>query len=122
MFPSESSIYGFVLELLLEYIKSLSGETSLSESPKQKINSDEKCNKSDDIKSLNTNSIVPNQSLSNDDKTDQVDGDLYNFTSGKDVGNLSESDSNNSSRTNIFHHCLFFALDFHLDWFHHSVI
>lgn len=90
------------IESLLDDIKSLSGETSLSESPKQKINSVEKCNKSDDIKSLNTNSIVPNQSLSNDDKTDQVDGDLYNFTSGKDIVSLSESDSNNSSRTNPY--------------------
>lgn len=88
------------IESLLDDIKSLSGETSRSESPKPKINSVEKCHKLDDIKSLNTNSIVP--SLSNNDKTDQVDGDLYNFTSGKDVGSLSESDSNNSSRTNPY--------------------
>lgn len=77
------------IESLLDDIKSLCGDTKQQESPKLNLNS------SGDIR--NDNDSVKGVFPGN--KTDQVDGDLFNLSGSKDQ---SESDSNNSARTNPY--------------------
>lgn len=89
------------IESLLNDIKSLCQE---DETPLQQPNL-----KSSIIKPKNkeenrilNKEVESGNVLPNNERLDQVDGDIFNFSGAKDIGNLSESDSNNSARTNVY--------------------
>ncbi|XP_063415714.1 uncharacterized protein LOC134697387 isoform X2 [Mytilus trossulus] len=89
------------IESLLNDIKSLcqEDETPLQQ-PSLKSSVIKTENKEDNRilnKEVESENVLPNN-----EKLDQVDGDIFNFSGAKDIGNLSESDSNNSARTNVY--------------------
>ncbi|XP_052075996.1 uncharacterized protein LOC127714084 isoform X2 [Mytilus californianus] len=89
------------IESLLNDIKSLcqEDETPLHQ-PSLKSSIEKQDNKQDNkilSKEVESENVLPNN-----ERLDQVDGDIFNFSGAKDIGNLSESDSNNSARTNVY--------------------